>query len=90
MSRYEHFVHKTEGFEVAKNKTLIMSQAAYHGECSNLEVSRRREFLAVVPFYGGLPPNVTKDLSVKSIGQGNSLVSYGLDYPSIERHLVIS
>jgi hypothetical protein len=30
--------------------------------------------IAFIPFYGGLPPGVTKDLTVKSIGQGNSLV----------------
>lgn len=75
MSMFEHLLHKKHGFEVAKNKTLILSHAAYRGECSNIQVSPHREFLALVPFYGGLPPNVTKDLAVKSLGQGNSLVS---------------
>lgn len=75
MSMYEHLQHKKFGFDVAKEKTLTMSQAAFHGECDRINISESREFLAIIPFYGGLPPNVTSDLSVKSIGQGNSLVS---------------
>lgn len=74
MSMYEHLIHKKIGFAEAQAKTLIMSRHAMMGECSNLTISRTTEYLALVPFYGGLPPNVTKDLSVKSIGQGNSLV----------------
>ncbi len=74
MSMYEHFLHKKVGFAIALNKTIVMSQAAFKGECENLHVSERKEYIALIPFYGGLPPNVTKDLSVKSIGQGNSLV----------------
>jgi len=53
---------------------LIMSKAAFHGECTNVKINPNRQYVAFVAFYGGLPPNVTKDLSVKSIGQGNSLV----------------
>lgn len=74
MSMYEHFNHKKFGFEVAKNKTLIMSRAAVEGECENLVVSKTKNIVAFIPFFGGLPPGVTKDLTVKSIGQGNSLV----------------
>jgi hypothetical protein len=74
MSMYEHLNHKKVGFEIAKNKTLIMSKAALKGECDNLVISKSREYLGLVPFYGGLPPNVTANLAVKSIGQGNSLV----------------
>ena len=76
MSMYEHLQHKKYGFEVAHNKTIIMSRAAVAGECDNLEVQNVQNVIALIPFYGGLPPNVTKDLSVKSIGQGNSLVSH--------------
>jgi hypothetical protein len=71
---YEHLLHKKLGFEVAKNLTLSMSEAAFHGECSNLDISATRDYLAIVPFFGGLPPNVTANLAVKSLGQGNSLV----------------
>lgn len=74
MSMYEHFNHKKYGFETAKNKTLILSQAAMHGECDELILSKTKNIVSFVPFYGGLPPGVTKDLTVKSIGQGNSLV----------------
>jgi hypothetical protein len=74
MSMYEHVIHKKLGFEQAKNLTLIMSKAAVKGECSNIDITKSNDFIALIPFYGGLPPNVTKDLSVKSIGQGNSLV----------------
>ena len=75
MSMYEHQIHKKYGFAEAKNKTLIMSKAAFKGECENLKISKTKEYVALIPFYGGLPPGVTKDLTVKSIGQGNSLVS---------------
>eukprot|EP01040_Poterioochromonas_malhamensis_P022469 gene22469-27344_t len=74
MSMFEHVLHKAYGFEIAKNRTLTMSRAAYEGECSSLRASKENNYLALIPFYGGLPPNVTKDLAVKSIGQGNSLV----------------
>jgi hypothetical protein len=75
MSMFEHFLHKKDGFATAFNKTIAMSQAAFQGECGNLQPSSATQYAAFVPFFGGLPPNVTKDLSVKSIGQGNSLVS---------------
>ncbi len=78
MSRYEHLIHKSSTFEEAKRKSELLSNAAFLGECANLtgldRVRDREPYLALVPFFGGLPPNVTKDLKVKSLGQGNSLV----------------
>lgn len=75
MSMFEHLLHKKHGFEVAKNRTSVLSSAALKGECSNLTISATQEYLALIPFYGGLPPDVTADYSkVQSIGQGNSLV----------------
>ena len=72
---YEHLLHKKSGFQVAKNKTAILSKAAFHGECDKLNISKTKEYLTLIPFYGGLPPNVSDDFSkVRSIGQGNSLV----------------
>lgn len=75
MSMFEHLIHKKYGFAEAKNKTLILSKAALAGECTHLQTSKTKEYVTLIPFYGGLPPGVTKDLTVKSIGQGNSLVS---------------
>ena len=76
MSMYEHALHKQQGFEIAQNLTTILAQASYEGECSKLSPSAfsRRGYVGLVPFYSGLPPNVTAGLHVKSIGQGNSLV----------------
>lgn len=76
MSMFEHLIHKSSGFESAKLKTNIMSMEAYKGECVyNLSISSTTEYIAFIPFYGGLPPNVTEDFSkVQSLGQGNSLV----------------
>ena len=74
MSMYEHLLHRKHGYEVAQNKTSILSYAALKGECEGLNISSSLEYLALIPFYGGRPPNVTSDLKVKSIGQGNSLV----------------
>ena len=75
MSRYEHSIHRKRGYAVAQNQTLILSNAAVLGECDNLVINPSREYLALIPFYGGLPPDLTADMKVKSIGQGNSLVS---------------
>ena len=76
MSMFEHLIHKKYGFQIAQNKTLIMSTAAFQGECvARLAISNTTSYIALIPFYGGLPPNVTADYSkVKSLGQGNSLV----------------
>ena len=74
MSMFEHLLHRKEGYEKAQNKTSILSSAALKGECEGLNISSSLEFLALIPFYGGRPPNVSSDLKVKSIGQGNSLV----------------
>jgi hypothetical protein len=54
----------------------VLSETAFSHECGNLTVSSQQHFLSLIAFYGGLPPGVTKDLSVKSIGQGNSLVRH--------------
>eukprot|EP01041_Mallomonas_annulata_P009745 gene9745-20268_t len=74
MSEYEHQLHKKYGLNHSKNLTLILSNAAYNGECKISSKSNRTDFIAFIPFYGGLPPNVTENFIVKSIGQGNSLM----------------
>lgn len=74
MSMYEHLLHRKFGYEVAQNRTLVLSQSALEGECSNLKIRPSKEYLALIPFFGGRPPEVSTDLKVKSLGQGNSLV----------------
>jgi hypothetical protein len=91
MSMFEHLLHKRDGFDVARNKSQILSDAAFQGECfahirgkngdvknaggnNNKRTRGNREYLSLIPFYGGLPPEVTAENKVKSIGQGNSLV----------------
>jgi hypothetical protein len=80
MSMYEHLLHKKSSFDIAKQKSEILSNAAFHGECYNLSTTtfnvNTMDYLSLIPFYGGLPPNVTRDLKVKSLGQGNSLVIF--------------
>lgn len=34
LSNFEHMIHKQMGFNIAQNKTKLMSRAAYRGECS--------------------------------------------------------
>jgi hypothetical protein len=76
---YEHHVHKAQGFAEAKAKTLLLSTAAFAGECGNITVVEGNlSYFAVVPFYGGLPPDVDKDQKVHSLGQGNSLMEPGV------------
>ena len=74
MSMFEHLIHRKEGFDIAQTKTLTLSKAAMKGECDNLIISKTMSYLALIPFFGGLPPGVNANLEVKSIGQGNSLV----------------
>lgn len=76
MSMYEHLNHKKHGFSVAQNKTIALSQAAFAGECDGLQMTKSKEYMALIPFYGGRPPGTTSELKVKSIGEGNSLVSW--------------
>ena len=90
MSMYEHWYHKKFSFGQAARQTYLMANRSYYGECLGytdknyidesgylepIVPSKSTEFLALVPFYGGLPPNVTDDKLVKSLGQGNSLVN---------------
>ncbi len=90
MSMFEHQLHKKSGFDIARNLTQQMSDRAFEGECaltgsSNSSHFKEKEghlrhhghpdYLTLIPFYGGLPPQVDADFSrVRSIGQGNSLV----------------
>ena len=57
MSMYEHHIHRKVGFAAAQRETLIMSKAAMEGECANLQIRRTNEYLALIPFFGGLPPS---------------------------------
>jgi hypothetical protein len=75
MSAYEHAVMHKHGYEVAENRTMIMSQAAILSECSSLSTISHNSFLSLIPFYGGRPPGVDENLKVQSLGQGNSLVA---------------
>jgi hypothetical protein len=45
------------------------------GECAGLDDTGDRRVMALVPFFSGLPPNVTAGLRVESVGEGNSLMS---------------
>jgi hypothetical protein len=81
MSAYEHVNRKLYGYNVSEEKTQVFSLAALHGECGrDASISLTNRVAAVIPFYGGRPPNVTSDLKVNSIGQGNSLVRHILIY----------
>lgn len=77
MSEYEHLIHKKYGFPHARNATALLSHAAYNGECVENVVNKKwnkSDYISFIPFHGGLPPDVTENFIVKSIGQGNSLV----------------
>ena len=89
MSMYEHLVHNSANLTYAKQQSDILSKAAFYGECGALseinnnnkynnnnayDAYNKRSSISLIPFYGGLPPNVTADHKVKSLGQGNSLV----------------
>ena len=75
LSEFEHLIHKKYGIQMARNMTEILTNAAYAGECTTIDKIVSNNYIAIIPFYGGLPPNVTSSYTVKSIGQGNSLVT---------------
>lgn len=78
LSQYEHLIHKKHGLSKAKRSTLEMSTAAFNGECSNTTRVGNLSYLALIPFYGGLPPNTDENARVHSRGQGNSLMDPGV------------
>jgi hypothetical protein len=69
-------IRKKFGYNVSEQMTVEFSRSAVQAECRGVEqvTSHERSTLALVPFFGGRPPNVTADLKVQSLGQGNSLV----------------
>lgn len=52
LSRFEHAVHKKEGLESAREKTLLMSTLAFNGECGSLTTVGNTSYFVVIPFYG--------------------------------------
>ena len=78
LSMYEHVIHRKLGIVIAKTRTLELSTAAFNGECANLQSVGSLSYIALIPFYGGLPPNTDENHRVHSIGQGNSLMDPGV------------
>ena len=66
-------MHRSRGLETAANLSQVLTEAAVRGECGGLGQAGDLRYLALVPFYGGLPPNVTGG-RVDSSGEGNSLL----------------
>jgi len=77
LSQYEHSVRSTLGFEKSSQKAGQLSRSAFSGEClSGIHKSIDSiNYVALVPFYSGLPPNITSSMKVKSNGKGNSLMN---------------
>ena len=78
LSEYEHRMRsKTHNVNISITKSAIMSAAAIAHECSTIEyvTDNSIQYLSILPFYGGLPPNTSANLKVNSIGEGNSIVN---------------
>jgi len=77
LSMFEHLNSNKYGFSEAQRKSRILAQSAFEGECGAIVAVNMSQIdltsIAIVPFYGGLPPNGTSHLS-DSLGQGNSKV----------------
>ena len=52
LSWYEHIVHRAEGLDRARIKTLILSTEAFNAECGNLTALGNASTFVVIPFYG--------------------------------------
>ena len=78
LSGYEHEVMRRSAgnFSDTEERALRLSREALAKECSSVASSLPlNSTLSVIPFFSGRPPEVSEDLQVHSIGQGNSLVS---------------
>lgn len=75
LSAYEHSVNAA----MTPNASNIISAfitAAYNGECTSLSQfpDGSDEYLALIPFYGGMPPSVVKTIEdgIPTNGEGHS------------------
>jgi hypothetical protein len=79
LSEYEHLLRKkTHNLTMTLAMEAAMSGAAAQGECATLPMYRGDAlpgFLALMAFYGGVPPDVDQHHRVRSVGEGNSLAS---------------
>lgn len=78
MSAFEHSVNNVG----AKNGSEIISafvNAAYDGECDDITAHpvASNEYLALIPFYGGMPPSASKTIEngIPTNGEGHSKIS---------------
>lgn len=78
MSAYEHSVaavFKKQRKSIADMNYMIYryARALYLHECTNLVVQNETDaFIALVPFYSGMPPNVTTEDGIGTEGEGHS------------------
>jgi hypothetical protein len=76
LSAYEHSIRKKYGYDASEKAAYDMAQQIFWKECHAIPLdSLKNPHISLIPFYGGRPPQVTPDLRVESIGQGNSLVN---------------
>eukprot|EP01036_Dinobryon_divergens_P029394 gene29394-38483_t len=79
LSKFEHENTEKYGFAEAQRKSSLLASSSSTGECAAVIAgkgsipSTELDSLAIIPFYGGLPPNGTAHSS-DSLGQGNSKV----------------
>jgi hypothetical protein len=78
LSDYEHKLRRLKrNFTYAIEKASILAFNAYSGECpaAPAVLHNGQSHLALIPFFGGLPPNTTSQMKVESLGEGNSVVN---------------
>ena len=78
LSDYEHRLRRqTRNFTVAIEKASVLALNAFSGECRLVPtvLHNGQSHLALIPFFGGLPPNTTTLMKVESLGEGNSVVN---------------
>lgn len=79
MSMYEHILTRHKGFEYAQEQVSLLATAARKGECSHKNIydfgSKNNGHIAIIPFFGGLPPARNASDEKGTLGQGNSVVS---------------
>lgn len=80
LSQFEHLLkRKTHNITYSIERSAAVSAAAFRAECNianSRVLQKERFYLALVPFYGGLPANTdTSNYKVRSVGEGNSVVN---------------
>ena len=54
MSDFEHSRHKAYGMSDAEQMAALLAVSAFDGECKNAVASKNKNYIVIMPFFGGV------------------------------------